>query len=226
MKLVLEKPWTWNDNALMYFDRQRPEMVNFPFWWYLIEGRNIQYIKQLTKNCGICYAENRWIEIDEQDIVNVVPKVDEEIDRELANEIERRSWFTLGDVVIDSPENQYVIHYASGGGSILTFHPVLKRLIKVEQCNSDGELIFILKVNYNEIEVRDDQKKLIETKYYKSGSTVRSKLYQCESNKAKEWTELPNGKFIKKWIFTEKVNGVWKNQTEKYESERRKKQYL
>ena len=79
MRLVLEKPWTWNDNALMYFDRQRPEMVNFPFWWYLIEGRTVQYIKQLSKNCGICYAENRWIEINEQDIETVDYQYEKEI---------------------------------------------------------------------------------------------------------------------------------------------------
>ena len=152
MRLVLEKPWTWNDNALMYFDRQRPEMVNFPFWWYLIEGRTVQYIKQLSKNCGICYAENRWIERDD----TIAEQLEEksavyEMDAETATELERRSWMTLGEVELVQPApRQVTIVHPNGGGCIYTFHPAHGRMMQCTWMNQDGEIIYKAMYSYNE----------------------------------------------------------------------------
>ena len=230
MKLVLEKAWDWNDQALMYFDTQRPVMEKFPFWWYHIENNEIRLIKQVSKNFGVIFAENRWIpEVeDEQTTVSNLQKYldQSDLDVDTLSELERRSWMTLGEFNIEDYPLEQIVEYPSGGGAIFTFHPMLKRIIKIDQCNADGELIYTVRVEYKEEETKNDKNEVVGKRYFKSKTTTRSKIYQCESEQKKEWKELPNGKFIKQWVFRENINGKWTDQTEKYEKERRKIQYL
>jgi len=153
MKLVLEKPWDWNDQALMYFDTQRPVMEKFPFWWYHIEGREVRLIKQISKNCGVVFNENRWIEQDDR---TTVEKLDNrnafyEIDAETATELERRSWMSLGEPVDQEPTpKQVTIVHPNGGGCIYTFHPVHGRMLQSTWINQDGEIIYKAMYVYND----------------------------------------------------------------------------
>jgi hypothetical protein len=152
MKLVLEKPWEWNEQALMYFDRQRPEMFRFPFWWYHIEGREVRLIKQISKNCGICFAENRWVEREATFAEQLQEKLATyEIDAETASELERRSWMTLGEVEsLEAAPKQVTIVHPNGGGCIYNFHPVHGRMLNCTWINQDGEIIYKAMYVYNE----------------------------------------------------------------------------
>ena len=152
MKLVLEKPWDWNDQALMYFDCQRPVMTRFPFWWYHVEGRQVRLIKQISVNCGICFGENRWIE----QAPSFTEQLEEknafyEVDAETATELERRSWMTIGEVEnIEASPKQVTIVHPNGGGCIYTFHPVHGRMINCTWISQDGEIIYKAMYVYND----------------------------------------------------------------------------
>jgi hypothetical protein len=153
MKLVLEKAWEWNDQALMYFDTQRPVMEKFPFWWYHIENNEIRLIKQVSKNFGVIFDENRWIEQDDR---STVEKLDNrnafyEIDAETATELERRSWMSLGEPVDQEPTpKQVTIVHPNGGGCIYTFHPVHGRMLQSTWINQDGQIIYKAMYVYND----------------------------------------------------------------------------
>ena len=209
-KLVLEKAWEWNDKILMYFDHQRPDMVNFPFWWYHIEGREIRLIKQVSKTFGVVFSENRWIpEVEEVEIlVNSLDSYyqDHDLDSDTLSEIERRSWSTLGQYVIDDYPNELLIEYASGGGVIFKFHPTTKKILEVTKCNSDGIIIYHCKVDFEEITTKETgQKKIIKSR--SSIFDIRA-FYRCESEKG-NWVTDHNGKKSRPWVFRELIDQKW-----------------
>jgi hypothetical protein len=151
-KLVLEKAWEWNNQALMFFDHQRPAMENFPFWWYHIEGREVRLIKQISKNVSVIFGENKWIEQDDRTAVEKLDKRNAfyEIDSETATELERRSWMSLGEEINTDPTPKEVtIVYPNGGGCIYTFHPVHGRMLQCTWINQDGEIIYKSMYVYN-----------------------------------------------------------------------------
>jgi hypothetical protein len=153
MKLVLEKPWTWNENTLMYFDQQRPEFINFPFWWYHIQEREIRLIKQISKNCSVIFGENKWIEQDERTAVAKMDKRNAyyETDSETATDLERRSWATLGDMAdLEPTPKQVTIVHPCGGGCIYTFHPVHGKMLQCTWINQDGQIIYKAMYIYND----------------------------------------------------------------------------
>jgi hypothetical protein len=152
-KLVLEKPWEWNERALMYFDTQRPVLENFPFWWYHIEGREVRLIKQISKTCGVCFGENKWVEVDERSTVEKLDKRNAfyEVDSETATELERRSWMSLGESVdLEPTPKQVTIVHPNGGGCIYTFHPVHGRMLQCTWISQDGEIIYKAMYVYND----------------------------------------------------------------------------
>jgi len=210
MKLVLEKKWTWNDQILMYFDHQRPDMVNFPFWWYHIEDREIRLIKQVSKTFGVVFAENRWIP-EPEDIELTVKNLssyyeDNDLDSDTLTELERRSWCTLGQFIVDDYPNELLIEYSSGGGVIFKFHPTTKKIMEVTKCNSDGIIIYHCKVDFDEIITKETGKKRI-IKSRSSIFDIRS-FYRCESEKG-NWQKDDNGKSFRPWIFRELVDKKW-----------------
>lgn len=208
MKLVLEKPWDWNDQALMYFDCQRPVMTRFPFWWYHVEGRQVRLIKQISKTFGVCFAENRWIEEVEENgdyalnLENIYSHL--EYDSNTISELERRSWMTLGQFVIDDYANEFMIEYPSGGGVIFKFHPMTKKIIEVTKCDSDGIIVYYCKIDFEEVVEKETNKK----KIYKSKSLVYDNVaaYACMSKKPDDWQENEHGKYVKDWKFYEMEN--------------------
>jgi len=210
MKLVLEKAWDWNDQALMYFDTQRPVMEKFPFWWYHIENNEIRLIKQVSKNFGVIFAENRWIpEVEDDGLIennlnNWYNK--EDLDQDTLGELERRSWITLGQFVVDDYPNELLIEYESGGGVIFKFHPSTKKIIEVTKCNSDGIIIYHCKVFFEYVETKETQ----ERKVYKTGHSIMDVrlFYRCESFKG-EWQKTSDGKSFRPWIFREYENQKW-----------------
>jgi len=152
-KYVLEKPWVWNEQAIMYYDGQRPQRTDFPFWWYRVQDLEISLVKQISQNCGIIFHENRWIEYDERTVVEKMAKrnVVEEMDSETATELERRSWMTLGEVEdLEPTPKEVVINHPSGGGAIYRFHPVHGRLWQCTWINSEGEIIYKSMFEYND----------------------------------------------------------------------------
>lgn len=209
-KLVLEKAWEWNDKILMYFDHQRPDMVNFPFWWYHIEGREIRLIKQVSKTFGVVFAENRWIpEVEDIGILTNDLKGhynNEDFDSDTLSELERRSWVTLGQFVVDDYPNELLIEYPSGGGVIFKFHPMTKKIMEITKCNSDGIIIYHCKVDFEETTVRETGEKKI-VKIRSSIFDIRA-FYRCESEQG-EWEESSNGKWNKPWVFRELIDQKW-----------------
>jgi hypothetical protein len=152
-KLVLEKAWDWNDQALMYFDAQRPVMTNFPFFWYHIHEREVRLIKQISKTCGVIFAENKWIEIDERSTVEKMDKRNAfyEVDSETATELERRSWMSLGEEInLEETPKQVTIVHPNGGGCIYQFHPVHGRMLQATWISQDGEIIYKAMYVYND----------------------------------------------------------------------------
>ncbi|MEI7489631.1 MAG: hypothetical protein WCJ72_19875 [Chryseobacterium sp.] len=210
MKLVLEKDWTWNDNVLMYFDHNRPEMVKFPFWWYHIQDREIRFIKQVSKTFGVVFAENRWIP-EPEDIELTVKNLssyyeDNDLDSDTLTELERRSWVTLGQFVVDDYPNELLIEYPSGGGVIFKFHPTTKKIMEVTKCNSDGIIIYHCKVDFEETTVKETgQKKIVKIR--SSIFDIRA-FYRCESEQG-EWQESSNEKWNKPWVFRELEDKKW-----------------
>jgi hypothetical protein len=184
MKLVLENPWDWNDHALMYFDAQRPVMINFPFFWYHIHEREVRLIKQISKTCGVIFGENKWIEVDERTTVEKMDKRNAyfETDTETASELERRSWNTLGEVVdLEETPKQVTIVHPNGGGCIYTFHPVHGRVLQATWISQDGEIIYKAMYVYND--------KNFAVKYANTGGDKWEKVW----NKQKEkyiWDKL------------------------------------
>lgn len=208
MKLVLEKPWTWNDNALMYFDAQRPEMINFPFWWYHIHDREVRLIKQISKTCGVIFGENRWIpEVEDIGILTTDLKGHynkEDYDIDTINELERRSWITLGQFVVDDYPNESLIEYPGGGGAIFKFDPMTKKILEVTQIDGDGIIFYNCKVKFEEVNIEGtDQKRL-----FKSRSVVYNNKgpYGCMAKKDSEWKKNQNGEYKKDWLFYELEN--------------------
>jgi hypothetical protein len=208
MKLVLEKEWQWNDQVLMYFDDNRPEMVNFPFWWYHIENRNIKFIKQVSKTFGVVFAENRWIpEVEDIGILTTDLKGHynkEDYDSDTINELERRSWITLGQFVVDDYPNESLIEYPGGGGAIFKFHPMTKKILEVTQIDSDGIIFYNCKVEFEETNVEGTNEKRL----FKSKSTVYNNLgpYASVAKKDTEWQKNKNGEWRKDWLFYELEN--------------------
>ncbi len=210
MKLVLEKEWQWNDHALMYFDAQRPVMQNFPFFWYHVHDRKVRLIKQISKTCGVIFAENRWIP-EPEDIELTVKNLssyyeDNDLDSDTLTELERRSWCTLGQFLVDDYPNELLIEYPSGGGVIFKFHPTTKKIMEVTKCNSDGIIIYHCKVDFDEIITKETGKKRI-IKSRSSICDIRS-FYRCESEQG-EWQESSNGKWNKPWVFRELEDKKW-----------------
>lgn len=224
-KLQLERPWEWNEQAEMFCYPDRPTRTDYPFWWYNVDGLKISLIKQVSKYFGVIFQENRYITAEQSAIVDNFSKIHlDDYDSDTAEEIFRRSWMTLGEYVPDDYENEIIIEYPSGGAVVFTIHPKIKKITEVTQCDADGVLTAMTRVNYGVVLKKNDKDEIVEERYYKSEVKVFDKRlkYHCESEKDKEWTETKNGKFVKKWIFRELLNNKMTDKTEDYETRRYK----
>jgi hypothetical protein len=180
----LEKAWDWNEQAEIYYNNERPDRTDYPFWWYKVDGDDIYLIKQISKFCGVIQRENRYVLIDDRSTVEKLAKRNyvDDIDQETASELERRSWYTLGEVQdLEPTPREVVISHENGGGCIYRFHPVHGRMISCIWINADGETIYKSIFEYND-------------KHYavKYGNTLGDRW-------AKVWEKEKNKYIWKKW---------------------------
>ena len=183
-KLQLERPWEWNEQAVIYYDGQRPDRTDYPFFWYKVEGLEIALVKQVDKFFGVIFQENRWVEVDDRTVVEKLAKRNhvDDLDLETATELERRSWMTLGEVSdLEPTPREVIISHESGGHCIYKFHPVHGRLSQTTWINDCGEIIYKAMFEYND--------KHFAVKY---GNTLGDRW-------AKVWDKVKNKYIWKQW---------------------------
>lgn len=91
MKLL--KPWAWRPDAALYNNMNDVVYSPYPFYWYWVQGNNIDLVKQLSKFRGVIQDSNSWVsdKLVEEDPVYSTEDMYQD----------RRSWQTLGPVPYD-----------------------------------------------------------------------------------------------------------------------------
>ena len=98
--MKLKKLWSWNDNAATYYDFKDVEHTDYPFYYYMVFANNeIHYIKQISKYCSGVMDIN-WYVADPEAVI----EPQKEIQKEIENYSERKSWTTFGPVIADPVE--------------------------------------------------------------------------------------------------------------------------
>jgi len=140
-KYRLKNHWTWNDNAMIYYNYNIPTDLKYPVFYYHQVGNHISYIKQIDSKHSIIWKENEWIENVQEKKIWVTDM------------FELLLWQRLMSATVENSEKnpkEVVILHADGSGSIYTFHKETNQLLSWMLADENGELIYECKFLYQD----------------------------------------------------------------------------
>jgi hypothetical protein len=91
MKLL--KNWQWREDAIIYTRACDVVQQPYPFYYYLVDGLNIELRKQINKYCAVVQDHNEFIP-NPVVVAEPIPTTEDIY-------IDHRSWLTLGEVPHD-----------------------------------------------------------------------------------------------------------------------------
>lgn len=91
--MKLSKPWDWRPDAELYNNISDVVHTPYPFYWYWVQGDEIELVRQISKFCGIAQDSNSLISDKPVEVEPVYSTEDMYQDR--------RSWIILGPVPYD-----------------------------------------------------------------------------------------------------------------------------
>ena len=138
MKLL--KNWQWREEAIIYTRAWDVVHQPYPFYYYLVDGLNIELRKQVSKYCAVIQDENEII--PNPVVVSPVDPIPTTEDIY----VDHRSWLTLGEVPHD-PIDQ-ISEFTWGNATTKMEFTGDGKLYSIRQY-LDGKIIYVGQFNYN-----------------------------------------------------------------------------